>query len=180
MSLEKERYLITLCKNDLSHFNEIYKAFMPDVYRYCYSKLGNKSESEDVTSQTFLSALENIQNYVFKDKSIKCWLFIIARNIIYKGFRKPESMEFDETWQGSEDDNVLDAIADKELLLKIEEFVKNFKPPVPEIIRLKIWEEMTFDEIAQILNISVSNAKMSYYRAMSKVNEVFGKEVNTK
>jgi RNA polymerase sigma-70 factor (ECF subfamily) len=177
INLEQEKELIALCKTDLSHFNDLYKAFMPDVYRYCYSKLGNKSESEDVTSQTFLSALENIQNYIFKDKSIKCWLFIIARNIIYKGYRKPETIEFDETWQAAEDDNILDVIADKELLSKIEQFIKTCKPPVPEIVRLKIWEEMTFDEIAQILNISLSSAKMSYYRSMGKVNELFGKEV---
>lgn len=176
MTLLEEKHLVELCKTDLSHFKLLYKEYITDVYRYSYSKLTNKTEAEEVVSETFLAALENIQNYKFMDKSIKHWLFIIARNIIYKSYRKPVTHSLDESWEGAEEDKVLDMILDKDVVEKIEAMIRKFKPPVPEIIRLKIWEDMSFEEIAEILNKSTSAVKMSYYRALKKVQEELQKE----
>lgn len=171
MDLEKENRLIENCKNDLSQFKEIYNAYFDDVYRYSFSKLMNKEQAEDITSETFFNALEKIGEYKFENKSIKCWLFTIARNKILNLYSaKSYSNEtLDETWQGSIDENILEKLADKEIIEKVKELIKTYKPPLFEIMQLKIWDEMTFIEIAGIIGKSESAIKMSYYRGLGKI-----------
>jgi RNA polymerase sigma-70 factor (ECF subfamily) len=176
MSHEEEKLLIEACKSNLDEFNKIYKSYVQDVYRYCYSKLENKTEAEEAVSETFLKALQAIKTYEDRGKPIKNWLFVIARNVIYQGYRKKETETFDEKWHGVEEDNVLDLIANRDALEKVEAYIKEFRPPVPEIIKLKLWEEMTFEEISEIVDKSVSSVKMAYYRSIEKVREQLLKE----
>lgn len=70
----------------------------------------------------------------------------------------------------------MDTTADKELIDKIENFIKTFKPPVPEIIQLRLWEELSFEEIADLLGKSEDSVKMAYYRALEKINQEFIQE----
>lgn len=52
-----------MCTTNLSHFTQIYEAYICDVYRYCFSRLGNNTDAEDITSETFLKSIENISLY---------------------------------------------------------------------------------------------------------------------
>ena len=176
MDENREKELIELCKKDLSHFNELYKAYINDVYRFVYSKLGNKDEAEEVVSETFLKALEKIETYEYQGKPLKSWLFVIARNLIYQTYRKKDDESFDEDWHGVENESILDLIADKDMVKKVEAFIREFKPPVPEIIRLRVWEELSFEEIAEIMDKKVTTVKMAYYRGLEKIQNEFMKE----
>jgi RNA polymerase sigma-70 factor (ECF subfamily) len=176
MDLQEEKQIIEACKKDLKHFNKLYEANIIPVYRFVYSKVGNKTEAEEIVSDTFLKALEKIKSYEFRAKPIKSWLFVIARNIIYQSYRKPDNLPFEDDWQGNEDENILDMLANREMIQKVEEFIVKFRPPVPEIIRLRIWEEMSFEEIAEVLDKKVTTVKMAYYRALEKVQKEFMQE----
>lgn len=180
INLEKEKALIESCKKDLSQFSALYQEYVNDVYRYAYSKLLNKNETEEVVSETFLKALENIQKYEFQGKPLKVWLFVIARNLIYQTYRKPDDLTYEDEWHGSEDESILDKIADKDMIKRVEEYIRKFKPPVPEIIRLRIWEEFSFEEIAEILGKKVTTVKMAYYRALEKIQDEFMTEGGAK
>ncbi len=59
------------------------------------------------------------------------------------------------------------------MVKRIEEFILTFKPPTPEIIQLKLWEELSFEEIAELMGKSVGSVKMMYYRALEKINAEF-------
>lgn len=182
MDPNREIELVNLCKGDLSHFTELYDVYVKDVYRYAYSRLYNQTEAEDITSETFLKALEKISQYSPQEgKSIKCWLFVIARNLIVGKFRKKEMVEFDEEYTAFHDEKILDSIVNKDMVKKVEDYIIKFKPPVPEIIQLRIWEELKFEEIATILGKSEAAIKVAYYRALEKINAEFiekGKEEN--
>ena len=71
ITLENEAKLIALTKQDKSNFNIIYREYVRDVYRYAYSKLWNKDLAEEITSITFLKALESINKFEPKNVSIK-------------------------------------------------------------------------------------------------------------
>jgi RNA polymerase sigma-70 factor (ECF subfamily) len=89
MDINQENDAVIKSKEDLSNFTSIYDAYVTDVYRYVYSRLQNKTEAEDITSETFLKALEKIATYTPQEgKTIKCWLFTIARNLMYDKYRR--------------------------------------------------------------------------------------------
>ncbi len=177
MDLTDEKEIIEKSQKDLSNFTHIYDTYVGDVFRYAYSRLENKTEAEDITSETFLKALENLNSFKIQDlKSIKCWLLTIARNLIYDKYRKKEFSEFnnekDENTAYS-DENILEKAIARDMVNRVEEFIKNFNPPVPEIIQLRIWEDLSFEEISIITLKSVSSVKMAYYRALEKIQIEF-------
>lgn len=174
MNPEEEERVVLACATDLASFTALYDAYVNDVYRYVYSRLGNKTEAEDITSETFLKAIEKFSTYKHQNgRSIKWWFFAIARNLMIDKFRKKELLEFNEEYTAWHDEKILDAVADKDLISQIEEFIKTFKPPVPEIIQLRLWEELSFEEISQIVGKPVAAVKMAYYRALEKINQEF-------
>lgn len=177
MDLKDEVKLVEECRKSLAAFSKIYDAYVQDVYRYAYSRLNNRTEAEDITSETFLKAIEKFESYkVIPGRSIKWWFFTIARNLIIDKYRKKDMVEFNEEFTSYNDEKILDVLCDKDMIKRVEEFIKEFKPPVPEIIQLRLWEELSFEEIADILGKSQASVKMAYYRALEKINEEFVKK----
>jgi RNA polymerase sigma factor (sigma-70 family) len=172
-----EQNVIKSCREDLTNFTEVYNAYVKDVYRYAYSRLNNQTESEDITSETFLKALEKLETFQIQDgKSIKCWLFTIARNLIFDKYRKKETVEFNDEITAYSDENILEKAVNRDMISRVEHFIKQFNPPVPEIIQLRIWEELSFDEISIVMGKPVGAIKMAYYRALEKIHVEFIKE----
>lgn len=182
MDLEMEQKLLHQCKTDLKNFSPIYDAYVKDIYRYAYSRLHNKNEAEDITSETFLKALEKLDKFNMDyGKSIKWWLFAIARNLIIDKYRKKEMVEFNEEYTAFSDEHLLDQVISKDMLKKVEDYIKTFNPPAPEIVELRVWEELSFEEIAEIMKKSVAAIKMAFYRALEKIQNEFMKgEINVK
>lgn len=172
MNLEEEVKAIELCKKDLSFFEPIYREYMPDVFRYVQSKTHNREITEEVVSRTFIKAMENISKYQFQDKSIKCWLFIIARNDLYAKYREIKSsvtLDEDIEIDQKEETQILNIIIKDEEYKRIITELEKSSPKQIEIIRLKHWEDLKFDEIAKILNMSTGSVKMQYYRTLRNI-----------
>jgi RNA polymerase sigma-70 factor (ECF subfamily) len=171
MDLVDEKKYIDACKNDLSAFTAIYDEYAQDVYRYCYSLSMEKETAEDAVSFTFLKAIEKIDQYEFRGKSIKAWLFIIARNQIYKQGRIKEDSYEEILDPPGESEGILEYLVSEENFSEVLIIIDSLKDQEKEVLRLKIWEELQFDEIAEIMEIGVSSVKMRYYRALEKIKE---------
>lgn len=171
MNIEQENLLIDQTKKDLKHFTTIYEEYVKDVYRYCYAIVNDKEKTEDIVSETFFKALKYIKTYTPQGKSIKCWLFTICRHEIYRNHRPPTE-NLDENMDiASYDEEILSEIIKEEQQQNIRALLNKLPSKVSEIIRLKIWEEMTFEEISEILKEPESTVKMAYYRGLTKLKE---------
>lgn len=142
---------------------------MPNVYRYAYSKLGNKDEAEDVTSETFLAF---IQSYT-KVNDPHAWLIGTCRNIIYKKFRdRPKIQEVELIESDISSDKAMDdEVIDEQLLNEIKSGLQKLDEVTREIITLKIWEDLKFNEIAEIMSVSENTIKAKYYRGLKELAE---------
>jgi RNA polymerase sigma-70 factor (ECF subfamily) len=70
------------------HFAELYQLYQQRIYTYHLSRTCNPNEAEELTSQTFLAALENLDHYDEK-RSFGGWLFEIAQHKRADYYRKP-------------------------------------------------------------------------------------------
>ena len=86
VSAEKE--LIEKVKVNKQAFLEIYDAYFQRIYDYAYYRTMSRIEAEEITSQTFLAALENIQKFEYRDIPVVVWLYKIAANAISDHYRK--------------------------------------------------------------------------------------------
>jgi len=177
-NLKTEKELIYKCKKDLDNFSEIYETYAKDVFRYVYIILKDKSDTEDIVSETFLIALKKIKRFSWQGISIKFWLFGIARNLIKQKKVNLSNISFNEDMKINETDEIgleeciirdeeKDTI--KRLLLKLDGVSR-------EIFALRIWEELSFKEIAQLLEIKEASARKIYSRGILKIKKLYEDE----
>lgn len=81
--LDAERALAAqACRGDRRAFAELYNQYIDKIYRYVYYRVGQSSDAEDITSQTFLKAWDAIGDYEWRDHPFGAWLFRIAHNLV--------------------------------------------------------------------------------------------------
>ncbi len=86
--LNQESLLVELARRDSHAFSELYDRYNGRVYAYVYSRVNNREDAEDITSDTFALALEGLPRYEWRNLPFGAWLFRIAANRVAMHFRK--------------------------------------------------------------------------------------------
>lgn len=83
-----ERELIEAAKRDPRQFEVLYQQNIERVYAYIYRRIQDRTEAEDLTSQVFFRALENLPRYQWQGQPYIAWLYRIAANLITDRYRQ--------------------------------------------------------------------------------------------
>lgn len=157
-------------------FWDIYDEYVEKIYKFIYLKTSDKQISEDLTSETFISALQKIYQFDSKnpDSNFKAWLYKIAYNKVINFYKKD--------WIETEiNDNLelayqVDFWQNLDNKMKIDEiltFLWTLKPNEKKVIIYRIWYDLSFAEISEILGLSVDNCKQISSRTMKKIYSNF-------
>lgn len=171
MDLTKEQKIVEKSKKDKVFFKQIYTEYVDHIYRFCYSLVNNQTEAEDITSETFLKGLEKIDTFEYRGKSIKAWLFTIARNITYERYRKPRELNIPDGLETKISGKNDKSNSDPQLQKDIKESLEKLPEITKEIVILRIWESYKFGEIAKIVDKSEDAVKKQFYRALDKLKQ---------
>lgn len=155
----------------MTEMEEIYKRYFKDVYLFVYSLSKNQHIAEDITSETFLKAIDSLDS--FKGKSdIKVWLFQIAKNSYYSYLRKNKHIEQTEKLPKETDDkNIEKKIIDKEESMSVHKILHSLSDPYKEVFTLRMFGELSYKEIGEIFGKTDNWACVTFYRARKKINE---------
>lgn len=86
--LPDEARLVNQAKSgDSEAFAQLYDAYVERVYRYIYFRVSEDSDTEDLVSQVFLKAWENLGRYKAGSSPFIAWLYTIARNLVIDHYR---------------------------------------------------------------------------------------------
>jgi RNA polymerase sigma-70 factor (ECF subfamily) len=104
------------------------------VYGYLFRRVGNQADAEDLTAQTFLTALEALPRYQEKGY-FAAWLFAIARSKIADHFRanKPQS-PFEAAEQNAGDSDLLGCIVKDEQIARLSGLIQSLNDDEQELI----------------------------------------------
>lgn len=156
---------------------KVYEEYKQDVFVYLVSLTNDISLSEDLVSETFLSAIKSI--YRFKgESSIKTWLFSIARNKWYEHLRKEKSTTSldDLAYHYIIGDHDLEEQAiQKDISNKILSLLNNEQSRTKDIVLMRV-EGYSYLEISEKHGISESSARVIDYRAKKKIKDILIKE----
>lgn len=149
-------------------FNELYESYASEVYRFALWLSGSKQWAEDLTSETFIRAW--IHYRPIRTETLKAYLFTIARNNYLGQLRKEKRIvDLSEEYPdpAPEPDQIIES------LLEIKH-VHGFLQTLPEIDRaafiLRVQHELPYAEIARVLELSVSAAKVKVHRVRKKLS----------
>ncbi len=178
MDLSTEQELVERAKDSLEAFDKLYEYYLPKIYSYIFNRTGNKEVTEDITSQTFTTALLKIKTYRYKGCSFGAWLYRIAHNKTVDYFRsvqKVDNLDFEKivSSESSESD-----AEKRERQLFILNALKDLAPQYQELITLKYFQELENEEIAEILGCRRETVAVKLHRSMRALKKILEKPNN--
>lgn len=161
--------IIAAARKDPKVFGELYLLYVQPVFRYLFSRIGNRSEAEDATAQTFLAALERFASYRH-DGFFASWLFSIARNKSADYFRRQrKETSLDVAEFVHDETNLLQQIIQTERISSLSKLIGSLPDEEQELIRLRFVAELSFAEIGHLLGQKEDTVKKSIYRLLARL-----------
>jgi len=174
--LEEAELIIRATKGDTTSFGDLFDRYAKDVYRLARSMGHDGEEAEDVMQDTFLAAFEGIARYQGRS-SFKTWLFAIlfrqsSRKRRYLGIRKTDV--FDEQLNGNRNGSGRPAEkARHESRMDVHTMLGTLSPAHRAVMVLRELQGLSYDEIAQALDIPRGTVESRLFRARKILRERF-------
>jgi RNA polymerase sigma-70 factor (ECF subfamily) len=178
--LEINTYIEKAKKGDQIAFTFLLNHYWNEVYGFMIKRTENETDTEDITIETFSKAFDKLNNYN-PEYQFNTWLIAIAKNVHIDLLRKKKSTHTIEITdnQNQQAYNVADSTptAEDELiteqnLSQLLQYIKQLKPHYQEIIQLRYFQEMSYQDISQQLNEPLSNIKIKLLRAKKLLAEI--------
>lgn len=160
-------------KGDQNAFTTLLDHYWNEIYGFMLRHTENETDSEDITIETFAKAFGKISTYNY-DYAFNTWLIAIAKNAHIDLLRKKKLNSFIEITNKKNNlaYNVADTTPSAEDQLIIEQnlfqllqYIKELKPHYQEVIQLRYFQELSYQEIANQLNEPLNNIKIKILRA---------------
>jgi len=174
---QDDSYLAKYLQNGhRASFQVIADRWYPAIYRFAYSYFGNRDDAAEIAQKTLIKVHENIRS-LKEVASFKSWIYRIANNLCLDemkraGRRKSEPLNLiPKEQQFSESTPALE-IETKELNSLIQQALNQLPEEIRAVVILKQFEEMTFSEIGDVLQIPEGTAKTRMYKGLSQLGSI--------
>jgi RNA polymerase sigma-70 factor, ECF subfamily len=169
---------------DLDAFGELIRLYERPVFNLAYRMLGNGAEAEDAAQEAFLRAYTNLHRYD-TERPFKTWLLSITSNHCIDRLRKRRLtwLSLDEPLPphpalvSSEAGPEASAIA-HELSVHIQELLSTLSDEYRIVVVLRYWYDLSYTEIAQMLETTESAIKSRLFRARQALAKQIDMENN--
>lgn len=172
-AMEAEWEEIQAAQQNPARFRPLYERYYEPIFRFVFRRTADSDLTADLCSQVFLKALQRLGAYQYRGVPFSAWLFRIASNEVAQHFRQNSQKR-----TVSIEENTLSEVAEEmELegdIWHMEELVEaldTLKPADLTLIELRFFEQRPFKEIAEILDITESNAKVKTYRILERLRK---------
>ncbi|AWI25836.1 RNA polymerase sigma factor [Flavobacterium pallidum] len=178
--MEIKAYIDKAKEGDQVAFTFLLDRYWNEVYGFMLKRTENETDAEDITIETFSKAFDKIGSYNPEFK-FNTWLIAIAKNVHIDLLRKKKSSLFIEITD--EEDHQAYNIADtapsaedelitEQNLSQLLRFIKELKPHYQEVIQLRYFQEMSYQEISDKIGEPLSNVKIKLLRAKKLLAEI--------
>lgn len=181
MNPQEEQWIEQARAGDKAAFSQIVQAYQRPVYNLTYRMLGNPQEAEDAAQETFLRAYSRLKQYNPNHK-FSTWIFSIANHHSIDRLRKRRatfiSIDDNPVLQNLEGDapqpehSAMAMERSREMQALLGKLDTQYRTP----LILRYWEEYSYDEIAQTMDISVSAVKSRLFRARKQMAVLYRQE----
>jgi RNA polymerase sigma-70 factor (ECF subfamily) len=166
-------------EGDLRSFGILVRRYQRKVYFLALRMVKNHDAADDIAQETFINAYNAIGSFKL-GYNVFTWLYRICMNAsinhLKRGRRVMTESRFEEETKPLEraavGANPLDHCMEKEMERRIGEAIDSLSPKYKAVFVLRIFEEMSYEEIAESLEISVGTVMSRLYRAREKLQEM--------
>lgn len=176
--MDNERSWIRKIKRNSSDVsaNKLVSKYYKEMYAFIFKQTLDQELSLDLTQEVFISVLKSIKNYDSKKASFRTWLYKLAsdrlvdfyRSKNYKNTLLEESID---DYQFEDEHDMVISLEYKEDFERVTKLVNDLDAGSQQIIRLKLFGEYTFQEIASVEMMPESTVKTKYYTALKQIRK---------
>lgn len=180
-SNDEQKIIKRVLKGDRAAFAEIVEAYKGPVYKLAFSMTGSRQDADDLAQDVFLKVYTNLSMYD-PDKRFFPWLYTIALNTIRNHLKKHKRDMANES-----DDLALANIRDQtdspesaaekdEEADRLYAYLDRLPVKLREAVILRYIQDLPFEDVALVLGVTLSGAKMRVYRGLEQLKGIFEKE----
>ncbi|NJN80890.1 MAG: sigma-70 family RNA polymerase sigma factor [Caldilineaceae bacterium] len=177
MNEQEDVWVREALAGDKRSFSLLVEAYQRPVYNLTYRMLGNGPEAEDAAQETFLRAYSRLKQYN-PDHKFSTWILSIANHYCIDLLRKRRV-----TYISIDDNPVLENLEGKaprpetealagEHSAEVQALLAKLEPDYRTPLILRYWEEYSYDEIANAMDLTVSAVKSRLFRARKQMAEL--------
>lgn len=157
---------------DTAAFDEIMIRYERQIYRVCYRFVENRDDALDLAQDVFVKAFEHLPTFR-RESTLKTWLYRIAINHCLNHVKK-HSQQFIEVTEftASIRPAIQHQLEHEEQREHFRRLIKRLPPKQKAILELRINEQLSYEEIANISGRSVSTIKASVFFALEKLRKL--------
>ncbi|MBN1993013.1 MAG: sigma-70 family RNA polymerase sigma factor [Anaerolineae bacterium] len=150
-------------------FGRIVEKYQQPVYNICYHMLKNTDEAEDAAQEVFLRAYTKLDTYD-DQRQFSTWLFAIASHYCLDRWKKRrfQLVAWDDLREYLSDRETTQpekAVLEAEATQEVQDLLQLLQPDYRIVVILKYWHTMSYEEIAQTLDTTISTIKSKLFRA---------------
>jgi len=179
MDNDRIKDLVLKAQNkDREAFAELFDLYYDKILNYIFRRTLDVDYSKDITSNVFLKVLKNLDNFEWKSGpfSFTAWIFRIAGNEINQYFRQQNRYKIGLTFDLGDDSKAVEELEKKidndQYLMVLNKAIKQLKPVYQEIINLRYFEDLSFEEISEVLNKNESTIRVYSKRAKEELERI--------
>ena len=157
----------------MQDIKQIYEEYFETVNKYLFCLTHDNDISEELTQETFYKAVQKINTYKGKCK-MSVWLCQIAKNLWYDQCRKNKKIINTEEnlFDIQAPETTENQVISNEEKISLYKKMQKLDEKTREVIYLRITGELSFKEIATILDKTENWARITFYRGKNKLKEV--------
>jgi len=169
-----ERLLIEAAQKDPARFADLYEINFERVYAYVVRRVGNRAETEDLTSEVFHQALANLKRFEWRGIPFAAWLFRIAANLISDRWQRSGREVADDSGQiesaqiksGKQSPVEIEDVERRATLFRLVDTL-----PVEQrrVVVLRFVEQKSIKEVAREIRKTEGAVKQLQFRALSSL-----------
>lgn len=168
--LAAERIQIQRAKDNPAEFAVLYEKYFEQVYYFIFKRVESADTAGDICSTVFLKALTHLSGYRDMGLPFSSWLFRVARNELFTLYRRSKV----ELVLSVETSGILQMVnemgnAQQQDYSDLHQALSELAAQDVELIEMRFFEGRPFKEIAQILDMTETNAKVRTYRILDKL-----------
>lgn len=167
-------------KGDQEAFSILYERYVVRIYNYIYYRVGNTHDAEDITARVFYRAMGGISRYDNRGVPFSAWLYRIAHNLVANWYRdnaRKKEVSLEEVGQFQQRSEHLESVMvqtqENEKLIKA---IRSLPPDRQQLIILKLVEDLSNQEIGQIMGKSEGAVKSLYHRTLLSLRKKMEKK----
>jgi RNA polymerase sigma-70 factor (ECF subfamily) len=166
-----EKEWIERAKENPRWFEPLYDKYFAQIFKFLFKRHADETVTGEICSEVFYKALMKISKYKEKGHPFSSWLYKIALNESNQFFRKQKfqrviPLDLLQAENLFDEFPLEDSIQQLELLKKA---LQTLKSKELEVIELRFFNNLSFKEVASVLNITENNAKVRCYRILDKL-----------